>query len=60
MTAARHSFQPSRHCGIVLHQTLTVRALIGCVLILSGVLMVQLVPMMRRRKARALANTLPI
>ncbi|RLS80366.1 MAG: DMT family transporter [Planctomycetota bacterium] len=45
---------------LVLHQTLTIRALIGCVLILSGVLMVQLVPMMRRRKARALAKTLPI
>jgi drug/metabolite transporter (DMT)-like permease len=45
---------------LVLHQTLTVRALIGCLLILTGVLMVQLVPMMRRRKARALANTLPV
>ena len=43
---------------LVLNQTLTGRALIGCVLILSGVLMVQLVPMMRRRKAGASANTL--
>ena len=45
---------------LVLHQTLTGRALIGCFLILSGVLMVQLVPTMRRRKARALANTISI
>ena len=45
---------------LVLHQTLTIRAIIGCVLILSGVLMVQLVPILRRRKAYALANTLPI
>jgi drug/metabolite transporter (DMT)-like permease len=45
---------------LILHQTLTVRALIGCVLILAGVLIVQLAPIMRRRKARALADTLPI
>ena len=35
---------------IVLHQTLTVRALIGCLLILLGVLIVQLVPLMRTKK----------
>ena len=35
---------------LVLHQTLTGRAIIGCLLILTGVLLVQLVPMMRRRK----------
>jgi len=34
---------------LVLNQTLTARALIGCLLILLGVLMVQLVPMMRRK-----------
>ena len=45
---------------LILHQTLTGRALIGCLLILTGVLLVQLVPMMSRRKARALAHTLPI
>lgn len=36
----------------VLHQTLTVRALFGCGLILCGVLIVQLVPIMRRRRRR--------
>ena len=36
----------------VLHQTLTGRAIIGCLLILAGVLMVQLVPMMMRRRRR--------
>lgn len=35
---------------IVLNQILTVRALIGCCLILSGVLMVQLLPMMTKRR----------
>jgi len=34
---------------LVLHQTLTRRAIIGCLLILSGVLMVQLVPMLGRK-----------
>lgn len=36
---------------LVLHQTLTGRALIGCLLILAGVLVVQLVPLMRGTKA---------
>lgn len=45
---------------LVLQQTLTVRAIIGCLLILTGVLLVQLVPMMSRRKVRALAHTLSI
>ena len=36
---------------LVLNQTLTARALIGCFLILLGVLMVQLVPMMSKKKA---------
>ena len=36
---------------LVLHQTLTGRALIGCILILLGVLVVQLVPMLKRKKA---------
>ncbi len=36
---------------LVLHQTLTGRALIGCILILVGVLVVQLVPMLKRKKA---------
>ncbi len=45
---------------LVLHQTLTGRALLGCVLILSGVLIVQLVPMMRKKKARALSNSHPL
>jgi drug/metabolite transporter (DMT)-like permease len=36
---------------LVLNQTLTGRALIGCFLILLGVLMVQLVPMMSKKKA---------
>ncbi len=35
---------------LVLNQTLTARALIGCFLILLGVLMVQLVPMMSKKK----------
>ena len=35
---------------LVLHQTLTGRALIGCLLILLGVLMVQLVPLMRGKQ----------
>ncbi len=37
---------------LVLHQTLTVRSLIGCLLILLGVLIVQLVPLMRTKKPR--------
>ncbi len=41
---------------LVLNQTLTARALIGCFLILVGVLMVQLVPLMRKKKAQMLAN----
>lgn len=36
---------------LVLQQTLTGRALIGCILILLGVLVVQLVPMLKRKKA---------
>jgi drug/metabolite transporter (DMT)-like permease len=36
---------------LVLHQTLTGRALIGCILILVGVLVVQLVPMLKKKKA---------
>ena len=36
---------------LVLHQTLTGRALIGCILILLGVLVVQLVPMLKRKQA---------
>jgi drug/metabolite transporter (DMT)-like permease len=36
---------------LVLQQTLTGRALIGCILILVGVLVVQLVPMLKRKKA---------
>lgn len=36
---------------LVLYQTLTDRALIGCFLILAGVLVVQLVPLMRGKKA---------
>jgi drug/metabolite transporter (DMT)-like permease len=44
---------------LVLHQTLTVRALIGCLLILLGVLIVQLVPIMRTRHSRKLDPTLP-
>ena len=36
---------------LVLNQTLTARALLGCFLILLGVLMVQLVPMMSKNKA---------
>ncbi len=36
---------------LVLHQTLTGWALIGCILILVGVLVVQLVPMLKRKKA---------
>ena len=35
---------------LVLHQTLTLRALFGCALILAGVLLVQLVPMMRKNR----------
>jgi drug/metabolite transporter (DMT)-like permease len=43
---------------LILHQTLTVRALIGCLLILLGVLIVQLVPLMRGKStARSAANT---
>jgi len=41
---------------LVLHQTLPGRALIGCLLILTGVLLVQLAPMMRRKKSRRLAH----
>jgi drug/metabolite transporter (DMT)-like permease len=41
---------------LVLNQTLTGRAIIGCSLILSGVLMVQLVPMMGKMKDGILAN----
>jgi drug/metabolite transporter (DMT)-like permease len=41
---------------LVLHQTLTGRAIIGCLLILTGVLMVQLVPMMRRSEASRAAH----
>jgi len=37
---------------LVLNQTLTGRAIIGCFLILVGVLMAQLVPMMRKAKRR--------
>jgi drug/metabolite transporter (DMT)-like permease len=40
---------------LILHQTLTARALLGCALILAGVLIVQLLPM-GRTKARALGN----
>ena len=36
---------------LVLHQTLTGRALIGCILILVGVLVVQLAPMLKRKQA---------
>ena len=36
---------------LVLQQTLTGRALIGCILILVGVLVVQLVPMLKKKKA---------
>jgi drug/metabolite transporter (DMT)-like permease len=36
---------------LVLNQTLTARAILGCFLILSGVLMVQLAPMMSKKKA---------
>ena len=36
---------------LVLQQTLTGRALIGCILILVGVLVVQLVPMLKRKQA---------
>ena len=36
---------------LVLNQTLTARALLGCFLILLGVLMVQLVPMMMKKKS---------
>lgn len=42
---------------LVLHQTLTGRALTGCALILAGVLIVQLLPM-RKRKAHALESPL--
>jgi drug/metabolite transporter (DMT)-like permease len=45
---------------LVLNQILTVRAMLGCLLILVGVLIVQLMPMMRRRKARELANSLSV
>jgi drug/metabolite transporter (DMT)-like permease len=43
---------------LILHQTLTGRALIGCVLILAGVLMVQLVPMMIRKRRRNVNSSL--
>jgi drug/metabolite transporter (DMT)-like permease len=43
---------------LVLHQTLTGRALIGCALILAGVLMAQLLPMMGRKRAM-FANATP-
>jgi drug/metabolite transporter (DMT)-like permease len=43
---------------LVLHQTLTGRALIGCALILAGVLMVQLVPMMIRKRRRNVNSSL--
>jgi drug/metabolite transporter (DMT)-like permease len=42
---------------LVLNQTLTARALLGCSLILGGVLMAQLVPMMSKKKAWMLANS---
>lgn len=37
---------------LLLNQTLSARAIIGCFLILSGVLLVQLVPMMGRRRIK--------
>jgi drug/metabolite transporter (DMT)-like permease len=37
---------------LVLNQTLNARALVGCFLILSGVLLVQLVPIMGRKKSK--------
>ena len=36
---------------VVLHQTLTGRGILGCCLIFAGVLIAQLVPMMRRRQS---------
>jgi len=41
---------------LVLNQILTGRAIIGCFLILAGVLMVQLVPLMRRSAGRTTAK----
>jgi drug/metabolite transporter (DMT)-like permease len=37
---------------VVLHQTLTFRAIIGCALIFAGMLTVQLLPMLGKRRAR--------
>jgi drug/metabolite transporter (DMT)-like permease len=41
---------------LILNQTLTTRALLGCFLILFGVLIAQLVPLMSIKKARMLAQ----